>query len=115
MKQPDLFARPEDIARMIVPVPHNGVATSRAAADSVVKSAARTRAAVYAAVRQACERGMTCDEVEVAMSLRHQSASARLNELAGRSASGMPALLVAGPDKRPTRSGRGAFVYRVAP
>lgn len=28
MKQPDLFARPEDIARMIVPVPHNGVATS---------------------------------------------------------------------------------------
>lgn len=50
--------------------------------------------------------GLTCDEVEQQLGLRHQTAAARLWELDGN-------LLVEKSDqRRPTRSGRTARVYQ---
>ena len=49
--------------------------------------------------------GLTCDEVEQQLNLRHQTAAARLWEIEGQ-------LLVEKSDqRRPTRSGRTARVY----
>lgn len=55
-------------------------------------------------IQQAGLTGMTCDEVEVALGLSHQTCSARVNEL-----NGVGYIKVEG--KRPTRSGRNARVY----
>lgn len=58
-----------------------GSATSQAAATSINGSAANLRNTVLSTIRAAGAHGMTCDEVEVALSMRHQTASARIREL----------------------------------
>ena len=88
--------------------PSNGVATSNAAAASVQPEAARLRALVLNAIRSFGTRGATCDEVEYSTGLKHQTASARVNELRNL------AIIVDSGNKRPTRSGRKAIVWRVA-
>lgn len=58
-----------------------GSKTSEAAADSVVHSAGLMRAKVLRAIA-ASSNGATCDEIEVTLGMPHQTASARIRELA---------------------------------
>jgi hypothetical protein len=79
--------------------------TSEAAADSVATGAALLRERVYRVIAE--RDGATCDEVEAQIDGRHQTVSARVRELVqlGR--------IVDTGQRRPTRSGRAARVYRV--
>jgi DNA adenine methylase len=54
---------------------------SASAAQAASESAPQLRSAVFALISKAAD-GMTCDEVEVALDLKHQTASARIRELA---------------------------------
>lgn len=82
-----------------------GSDTSAAAADSVESIASSLRAQILALISQR-PGGLTTDEVEVLMSLRHQTASARVWELHKRS------LIGDSGKRRKTRSGRLAVVYQ---
>ena len=61
--------------------PHNGIETSRAAAEAIRPDLNRLRRLVRDTIAQAVD-GMTCKEIEQATGLSHQTVSARLNELA---------------------------------
>jgi hypothetical protein len=61
--------------------PHNGIETSRDAAEAIRPDLGRLHRLVLDTIEQAPD-GMTCKEVEQATGLSHQTASARLNELA---------------------------------
>jgi hypothetical protein len=61
--------------------PHNGIETSRDAAEAIRPDLSRLHRLVRDTIAQAVD-GMTCKEVEQATGLSHQTASARLNELA---------------------------------
>lgn len=84
--------------------PHNGVDTSIEAAESVTEAAPVNRVRVYEYLKR--NGGATCDEVELALGLSHQTASSRLWELEkmGRAEKTEA--------RRTTRSGRKARVYR---
>lgn len=60
----------------------DGSDTSQAAAASV--DAASLRAEVFSVIDSSGAYGATCDEVEAALGMRHQTASARVYELAGK-------------------------------
>lgn len=81
--------------------------TSRKAAESIAPSAAIMREMVFKIIKRAGEHGMTCDELEVILRMKHQTCSARCRELvlAGR--------VRDTGRRRPTRSGRPANVYEV--
>jgi hypothetical protein len=90
--------------------PFHGGADTSVEAFASVSSAVRgkVRKQVLDYVIQAGSNGATCDEVERALDLTHQSASARITELRKASRiydSGL---------RRPTRSGRRARVYKVS-
>lgn len=86
--------------------PHvKGSKTSKAAADSMVKSGKDLCARIMVLFRDVGAQGMTCDEVEEAMELRHQTASARIVELVDDGS------LTKTDRTRKTRSGRAAAVY----
>jgi hypothetical protein len=86
-----------------------GSDTSAAAADSLNDSAlGRLRRLVLRFVRGRPE-GATCDETEVGLALRHQTASARLRELY------LDGRVYTTEETRLTRAGRRAHVYRVSP
>jgi hypothetical protein len=88
--------------------PHvRGSATSKAAADSVAESAGNLRNKVLTCIADTGAAGMTTDEIEAALDMRHQTASARIVELvnAGK--------ILKTDRTRPTRSGRAAAVYTV--
>lgn len=93
--------------------PSNGVDTSQEAAESIAPSAAAIRTRIY---QMLLAKPMTCDEIEVALDLRHQTAAARLWELEGngKQSDGQPRLKLVykTDDRRKTRSGRSARVYR---
>lgn len=61
---------------------------------------------IMAVIRAAGDQGLTCDEVEVQTHLPHQSASARMNELATKGS-------IYAVGKRKTRSGRFAVSWAV--
>ena len=61
--------------------PHNGIETSRDAAEAIRPDLGRLHRLVLDTIAQAVD-GMTCKEVEQTTGLSHQTASARLNELA---------------------------------
>lgn len=84
----------------------SGSDTSTDAARSMDPHAARCRASVYHAVKEA-PNGATCDEIEATLRMRHQNVSARLRELVLANA------IVDSGARRPTRSGRNARVYVV--
>lgn len=93
--------------------PHNGADTSRDAAASIVDQVNGMCRDVLHAIRNA-EDGLTCDEVEQLLGMKHQTASARIRDLT----SCQPALLeqrmnvlTGKPARRLTRSGRTARVY----
>jgi hypothetical protein len=81
-----------------------GSDTSRDAARSMDEHAAPCRRAILAHIRDAPD-GATCDEIEVALRMRHQNASARLRELS------LGEWIRDSGERRPTRSGRRARVY----
>jgi len=85
-----------------------GSDTSREAAESMKPVAGDLRERVYRRIKESDTDGITCDALEVALGLSHQTCSARVNELrnAGR-------IVDSGLRKR-TRSGRKAVVYTVA-
>ena len=58
-----------------------GSGTSKAAAESVQSSASSLRLQIRLYIEGQEGRGATCDEIEVALGLRHQTASARIREL----------------------------------
>jgi hypothetical protein len=82
-----------------------GSDTSREAAARVEGSAASMRAKVVAFIKARPE-GATCDEVEAGLDMRHQTASARVREAF------VADQLMITPDRRPTRSGSFARVYK---
>jgi hypothetical protein len=81
-----------------------GSDTSEDASDSMVHDAAGIRGRVLAAITESSD-GLTCDQVELALVLRHQTASARVRELA------LLGSIADSGRRRPTRSGRGAAVW----
>ena len=85
-----------------------GSATSKAAADSIKATAPLMRETVLAAIRSAGADGMTCDELEALLRMPHQTCSARVHELAKAEA------IYDSGNRRKTRSGRAAVVYRAS-
>ena len=77
--------------------------TSREAAKSIISSSGRLKQAIIAHMR--IEGACTCDEIEVALSMRHQTASARIRELKDADT------IRDTGERRKTRSGRRAAVY----
>ena len=88
-------------------VPAGREQTSRDAFHSVQHSGARTGDQQRVLRYIGDQGGATCDEAEVALQLRHQTASARFNDLK------RAGLIVKSGRRRPTRSGRKADVYVV--
>jgi hypothetical protein len=78
--------------------------TSYSAARSVEDDASAIRARVADAIRRS-DDGLTCDEVEVLLALRHQTASARIRELVLKHA------VKDSGERRKTRSGRQAVIW----
>jgi hypothetical protein len=85
--------------------PHNKVDTSVAAARSMVDLGARLRLEVYSFIADCGWVGATCDEAEQALNMKHQTTSARINELANAG------YIVNSGRKRATSSGRPAIVW----
>ena len=94
-------------------VAHNRVETSVEAAESIKPILGALQNKVLAAFVAAGPMGLTTEECEGITGLRHQTCSARVNELSKC----QPPYLVLGQDeehriiKRPTSSGRRARVY----
>lgn len=87
-------------------LPFSNSTTSRDAAESIDGSASKTmRERVMAYIRSQGRKGATDDEIEVALSMSHQTASARRRELA------LKIRIQATGERRPTRSGRAAQVW----
>ena len=84
----------------------NGDACSDAAAAVASHSAAADRRRIWLHIRAV--GNATCDEVEQALQLSHQTASARLNGLRHDGC-------VVRDGKRPTRTGCDAWVYVATP
>jgi len=82
--------------------------TSREAAVSIAPDSNRLRALVLGFIAKNGRRGATCSEVEEALSMRHQTASARMRELA------LADRIVDTGLRRKTTSGRNAAVWVVA-
>ena len=89
--------------------------TSFDAAVSIQHKVPKLQRQVLDCIR-AMPGGLTCDDVEQYTGLAHQTCSARFRELASCQPPLIKKLLLADGSyaKRPTRSGRGAFVYVVA-
>ncbi len=90
--------------------PYSDGGTSREAAVAAEAVAPKDRARVLAFIRCRGAQGAIDDEIEVALSLSHQTASARRRELV------LAGLVTEAGEKRLTRSGSPAKVWRaVAP
>lgn len=81
--------------------------TSLAAHESIQDSAGVIRDRIEVRIGRTKE-GLTCDEVEVQLDLRHQTASARIRELRSEGR------IYDTGERRPTRSGRPAIVWKVS-
>lgn len=96
--------------------PHNGTDTSKAAAERIKPHVGGMRLRILRALELA-EDGFNCDELEVLTGIKHQTCSARLNDLNTKF---NPPLAVyriledGSTYKRPTRSGSPARVYYAA-
>ncbi len=81
--------------------------TSKQAAAAMLETADTLRAKVYRMIARANRLGATDDEIEVALGLRHQTASARRRELV------LAGHVTDSGQRRATRSGRMAVVWVV--
>ena len=79
--------------------------TSKDAAESMKPKASALRLRILAELQVRGSFGATCDELEQAMNLPHQTVSARLREMALKGAIGDSG------QKRATRSGRAAIIW----
>ena len=90
-------------------LPFSNPTTSKDAAKSMEKRAPIAAAVIYSTI---CDwgapgsRGLTCDEVECIKKISHQTASARIRDLA------RIGMIVDSGERRKTRSGRNAIVWR---
>lgn len=84
-------------------LPHNGTDTSRKAASSMIGHARTLRRRIVMEISR--RSSATCDEIEIALGLSHQTASARIRELT------QDGLLRVTSKRRRTISGRLARVY----
>ena len=100
--EPTLFAEPYDGR-----VPAVDQETSRASARSLEPTVGSMRADVFDLFARS-PRELTDDEIEVALDMRHQTASARRRELA------IARLVADTGARRKTRSGRSAIVWMLA-
>lgn len=82
-----------------------GSETSQAAAEAIRPHLGAMAAKVYGYLRKAYKHGATDDEVEAALVMRHQTASARRRELV------LKGLVVDSGTRRATSSGRTATVW----
>ena len=95
--------------------PHNGTETSIEAAESIKPNVNAMARQVLDCIRS-MPGGLTCEQVEQILGMKHQTASARIRDLA----SCQPPFIVVGVDqnhkviRRPTSSGRTARVYFAA-
>jgi predicted transcriptional regulator len=78
--------------------------TSHAAAVNIKSKTKAIRISILEMIKSR-STGMTCDEVEIALGLRHQTASARIRELVQLGE------LTNSGQQRPTSSGRKAIVW----
>lgn len=98
------------VAMPIAPAPHNGTPTSKEAAESLTPETLKgLRRRVYDLIsaRTANGIGTTSDDAEEILQMRHQTVSARVNELAN-------AGLIIPAGRKLTRSRRTAVAYVVA-
>lgn len=103
-RQLTLFDGPPPPAPVPIIPPHNGTPTSRAAAQAIAEHAPLQRARILEFMAERGAFGATCDEVESALGILPQSASARFAEL--REAG----MIAKTNQRRPTRTGRSARV-----
>lgn len=87
------------------PLPSNYTDTSRAAAQRAKAKAPTDRATILAYIRRRGVLGSTVDEVETALGLSHQTASARVNQLRN------DGWVKDSGGRRPTRTGTKAIVW----
>lgn len=87
---------------------YSNPSTSKDAAKSMERKASALRLRVLAELQVRGDTGATCDELERALQLSHQTASARLREMA------LAKSIVDSGAKRATRSGRKAIVWHAA-
>ncbi len=80
--------------------------TSKEAAKSMIDAAPSLRDKVFLFIKTNTEYGATCEEVETALNLSHQCASARITELHQKVGSIIDSGL-----RRKTKSGREAIVW----
>lgn len=99
VKQKDLFDSDS------LPPFVRGSDTSESAAESMAEHAPTLRLLVFKCIADQVH-GATCDEVEVALRLRHQTVSARIRELA------RDLKIMDTGYRRQTRSGRHAVVWK---
>lgn len=85
--------------------PHVAQQTSLEAAQAIESDVSQLRETVFRYVKGEHLQGATCDEVEVELNMRHQTASARLRELV------LTKRVVDSGMRRRTRSGRWAIVW----
>jgi hypothetical protein len=107
-EQPSLF-NPDDVA---LPKYVAGSDTSLMAAEAIAPVVTKLQNMVLDVVLSEGTKGMTCDEVEVALEMPHQTASARINELKEiDEESGRPQMLYDSGARRKTRHGQLATVW----
>jgi len=105
-EQPSLF-NPKDVA---IPAYVKSSDTSFLAAESIAPVVDFLQKKVLDVILSSGVKGMTCDEVEVALDMPHQTASARINELM-KPTDERPALLFDSGSRRKTRHGQLATVW----
>jgi len=84
---------------------YNQVETSRDSRDLLDRKKNEYRRKIFEEIKR--HGGMTCDELEISMELRHQTASCFIRVLTKEG------LLRATDERRRTRTGRGAIVWKV--
>lgn len=93
------------------PLPaHNGTETSVAAAESVRESAATLRARLLVFYRERGARGATDEEAQLVLGMAGNTQRPRRGELASAK---YGRLIEESSEKRPTKSGRDATVWRI--
>lgn len=88
------------------PAPCVNTPTSKEAARSIERHRSRLCLEIYQFIVE--HAGATCDECEVALGLSHQTASARIRDLA------KVGELIDSGEIRKTRSGRSAIIWKPA-
>jgi hypothetical protein len=107
-EQPSLF-NPDDVA---LPKYAAGSDTSFMAAEAIAPMVTKLQNMVLGVMLAKGTDGATCDEVEVALEMPHQTASARINELKEDDVeAGRPQMLFDSGNRRKTRHGQLATVW----